>query len=116
MKDVITVKAPFVAVKGNERIVSVVIGNNADGCDEIFAKDRADALKAGYTIRDASGSTWRSTEHIVDPLGPLKPSGRREVYTWHEDGMRVRAERVEYHLSPDGERTRTVLRKLWRKF
>lgn len=75
-----------------------------------FEKIRRDALKAGNTILEANGSKlWRTTEPIIHP----ERGGGSALYDWHNDGDRVRSERVEYTLPEDGERQRRVLRRVW---
>ena len=78
---------------------------------EEIARAHRNALNRGDWVLNEDGSkTWHCTETIVD----TEAKGSLQ-YQWHKDGERVRAERVEYVMAPNGERTRRVIRRTWVK-
>lgn len=79
-----------------------------------WAKLRRTALASGRVIHEADGSrVWRTTDILIDTSETAFGSTR---FTWHSDGNRVHAERVEHTLMPGDLRAhRKVLRSVWVK-
>ena len=104
-------RCPFRVITADVTEVNIVIGSDLGNVEAEFAKVRRNALAAGHQIEESDGTLiWRVTEeiHNADASGS-------DCYVWHDDGNRVRAERVEYTLHTDGRRERRVLRKTWSK-
>ena len=87
----------------------VVLGTTDAEVDAALGKIVTQALKAGSTVEYPDGrKVWRERK----PLMSFKAEGSA-VYTWHEDGNRVRCELVEYEKSPKGVVTSRKLRLVW---
>lgn len=62
----------------------------------------------GHAVKRQDGSSsWIVDEVLAGPGGSME---------WHQDGNRVRHERVQYWRSRTGEIRRQVLKKVWASF
>ena len=80
----------------------VLVASTADELAGLVERKRRQLVKPnGQAVVDASGRTVFVIDEIVNPL------------QWHEDGNRVRANRVQREVAADGTIASTVLRQVW---
>lgn len=80
----------------------VLVAATADELAGLVERQQRQLVKPnGQAVVDASGRAVFVIDEIVNPL------------QWHEDGNRVRANRVRREVAADGTITSTVLRRVW---
>ena len=104
--------------KTGERVNVVVMvrgGDCGEAVEEVAAHINTETQKllsrGGHTLhRTDGGRVWRVREPVVDfSQGPL-------VYTWHDDGERIRCQWMEITMDTSGNRTERKLRSVWVTF
>jgi hypothetical protein len=106
--------APFAILRDDDvKVIHVLVCAPGTDPDDHWASVQRRALAAGHTILHHNGvRVWRTTSAVA---GPGTEGSAR--YLWHEDGDRIRAERIEHTLMPgEAQAQRRVLRRVWTRF